>query len=241
MPAPVPTENLHEFEPTQWTLLLQASQGTEAEREAAWDRLCRRYWKPLWHFARWAFQLSPEDAEDATQGFLSKVARLDLLSRADPARGRFRSYLLGCMKNHCLGLRKLEKAQRRGGGLAAISQPPEAFEELAAPASRELEQAVDRQWAEETLKAALARVGEDYAKRGLSERCAALVATVVNGEELPPEELAARLGVAAGQAPVERHRFRARLREAFHDVVRDTVTSQRELEAEAGYLLRLLA
>jgi DNA-directed RNA polymerase specialized sigma24 family protein len=222
MPAPVPTENLHEFEPTQWTLLLQASQGTEAEREAAWDRLCRRYWKPLWHFARWAFQLSPEDAEDATQGFLSKVARLDLLSRADPARG-------------------LEMAQRRGGGLAAISQPPEAFEELAAPASRELEQAVDRQWAEETLKAALARVGEDYAKRGLSERCAALVATVVNGEELPPEELAARLGVAAGQAPVERHRFRARLREAFHDVVRDTVTSQRELEAEAGYLLRLLA
>jgi hypothetical protein len=65
--------NAFQFEPTQWTLLLQAGGGSLAERRAAAAELCKRYWKPLHQYAKWSFFLSPEDAEDAVQSFLAQA------------------------------------------------------------------------------------------------------------------------------------------------------------------------
>ncbi len=41
----------------------------------------------------------PEDARDLTQGFFTQLIEKQSLSRADPERGRFRSYLLGAFKH----------------------------------------------------------------------------------------------------------------------------------------------
>jgi hypothetical protein len=52
-----------------------------------------RYWNPLYFFARQQ-RLRAQDAEHVTQEFLMQMIEGELLSLADPALGRFRSYLI---------------------------------------------------------------------------------------------------------------------------------------------------
>jgi RNA polymerase sigma-70 factor (ECF subfamily) len=57
------------------------------------NRFAASYWKPVFYYLRargYAFQ----DAEDLTQAFFVRFLERDWLAPADPARGRFRSFLL---------------------------------------------------------------------------------------------------------------------------------------------------
>src|SRR5262245_63630779 len=85
------------FPVTRWSVIAAvaavATGGDTAAARAALGELCRLYWMPLYTFAR-RKNLSPEDAEDATQGFLLGVLESQFLAAADPALGRLRSFLL---------------------------------------------------------------------------------------------------------------------------------------------------
>lgn len=141
---------------------------------------------------------------------------------------------------YCLGLARKRNTQRRGGGITV--EPISDALQVDMPATpANVDAAVDYAWAEVTMKEALAKVSADYAKRSLGERYEVMVRLVVLGDDTPPGELAAQLGISSSQFAVERHRFRARLRNAFFSVVSETVSNQQEMEAEAAYLLRLLS
>src|SRR5688572_3177964 len=86
------------FPTTRWTLLLSSRQSPEA-RQAALETLLPLYWKPVYFYLR-RKGLSVENAEDLTQGFFVHVLERDMLPRVDPARGRFRSYLLTSLENY---------------------------------------------------------------------------------------------------------------------------------------------
>lgn len=84
------------------------------------ERLCRAYWYPLYAYVRrWGH--SPEEAQDLTQEFFARMLAKDYLARADPQKGKFRSFLLAGLKN--LLCDELDKAGRvkRGGGQTVIS------------------------------------------------------------------------------------------------------------------------
>ena len=88
--------NAHEtasrFQTTSWTLIVRA----RASR-ADLQELLSVYWSPVYAYLRRS-GVDPHDAADLTQGFLSEVV-LDrgFVERADPERGRFRSFLLSAL------------------------------------------------------------------------------------------------------------------------------------------------
>src|SRR5207253_8343443 len=73
------------------------TRGSSDLREAL-EELCRKYWFPLYAFLRRQGR-SPEDAKDLTQGFLAQFLAKDRLRRAEPAKGKFRSFLLASLTN----------------------------------------------------------------------------------------------------------------------------------------------
>ena len=71
------------FPTTHWSLVLRAGNGTVAGSAEALETLCRAYWFPLYAFARRAGN-RPEEAQDLTQEFFSRLLAKDHLQMADP-------------------------------------------------------------------------------------------------------------------------------------------------------------
>ncbi|MES2696190.1 MAG: sigma-70 family RNA polymerase sigma factor, partial [Verrucomicrobiota bacterium] len=88
------------FATTRWTLVLAAGEGTDR----ALGELCSLYRSPLLTHAR-RRGLSPADADDAVQGFLARLLRLESLASARRERGRFRAFLLGSFNHYLADLR----------------------------------------------------------------------------------------------------------------------------------------
>lgn len=85
----------------------------------ALGELCQRSWFPIYAFV-WRTGMTAANSEDATQGFFEYLLTHELMAEARRERGRFRSFLLGCLK-HFLGNEwQKRQAQRRGGHLAAV-------------------------------------------------------------------------------------------------------------------------
>src|SRR6266513_1268839 len=55
------------FTTTHWSVVLEAQGESPAAHEAL-EKLCRTYWRPIYAFLR-RQGVSPEEAEDLTQGF----------------------------------------------------------------------------------------------------------------------------------------------------------------------------
>jgi hypothetical protein len=80
------------FATTHWSLILAAQGESPAAREALAE-LCRLYWYPLYAYIRRRGRAADE-AQDLTQEFFARLLERDDLAGLDPARGRFRAFLL---------------------------------------------------------------------------------------------------------------------------------------------------
>src|SRR5947209_3238031 len=84
-----------QFLTTQWTVVLSSS---EDDAKRALEQLCQTYWRPIFAFViKRGYPYA--DAQDLTQDFFVRILEGDLLKRADPKRGRFRSLLLKSLQN----------------------------------------------------------------------------------------------------------------------------------------------
>src|SRR5512136_1456311 len=102
------------FATTHWSVVLAAGQSTGAQASEALEQLCRTYWYPLYAYMR-RRGYQPEDADDLTQGFFAQLLRKDFLSDVGPEKGRFRSFLLACLKHFLADERDKAHACKRGG------------------------------------------------------------------------------------------------------------------------------
>jgi len=105
------------FQTTRWTLILQATNSVNNDdQQAALAELVELNWFPLYTFLRRSGKKAHE-AEDLIQGFFVRLIEKKTLEHlAGPQRGRFRNFLLVCLKNYMAGERQKSQAQRRGGG-----------------------------------------------------------------------------------------------------------------------------
>jgi DNA-directed RNA polymerase specialized sigma24 family protein len=60
-------------------------------------------------------------AEDLTQAFFGKLLTEDTLTVADSERGRFRNFLLGCLRSFLANEWDKARAEKRGGHVAIVS------------------------------------------------------------------------------------------------------------------------
>src|SRR5512136_496277 len=116
------------FVTTHWSVVLRAGVSDTTRARAALDQLCRHYWQPLYAYVRRAGR-SREEAEDLTQAFFARLLAQNSVARADPARGRFRSFLLSALKHFLANEWDKARAQKRGGGQAVLSLDVETAEE----------------------------------------------------------------------------------------------------------------
>ena len=76
--------------------------------------MCEAYWYPAYAFIRRQGH-DADAARDLTQEFFTRVLEKHYFRDADPARGRFRAFLLTSIRHFLSNERDREQALKRGG------------------------------------------------------------------------------------------------------------------------------
>ena len=229
----------HSFHTTRWSLVsrMRDEQDSAAARVALGD-LCQRCWFPIYAFVRRS-GASTHDAEDLTQGFFQHLLTHDLMARAQREKGRFRSFLLGCLKHYLDNEWQKGSAQRRGGHLSPVHLDALAAEERfrveVAGMSTNDDTAFDQQWAQGVLEQAVSLLRSEQADAARFE----LLLPALTGTENRTTLIAAT-GMNDGALKVAIHRLRRRYRELLRQIVADTVESEADVDEELAYLVACL-
>jgi len=77
-------------------------------------------------------------------------------------------------------------------------------------------------------------------KAGRSDRFDSLKGSLTGEDELPREEIAARLDMSAGAVKVAVHRLRQRYRQLLRAAIAETVSNEADLQDEMRYLVAVL-
>jgi Sigma-70 region 2 len=104
-----------QFPTTRWTLVIAAGDPHRKEARSALVSLCENYWYPLYAYLR-RRGYPADQAQDLTQEFFIRVLEGRYLDRADPEKGRFRSFILTSLKFFVADEEDRQRACKRGGG-----------------------------------------------------------------------------------------------------------------------------
>jgi RNA polymerase sigma-70 factor (ECF subfamily) len=222
------------FKTTRWSVIAAAKGPRTPDVRAALDTLCRAYWYPLYAWVR-RRGLSPEDARDATQGFFAALLSRDDLAGLQPEAGRFRAWLLACMKHFLANLWEANRAQKRGGGLEPLALDDADAERryLEEPSTAAGPDALyERRWALTVMFAEVEVLKAEYEDSGRGAVFTALQPALAG--ELPRTyaEVGAELGLSEAAVKVAVHRLRRRYAEALRARLADTVASSAEVEVD---------
>jgi RNA polymerase sigma-70 factor (ECF subfamily) len=231
------------FGTTHWSVVLAAGHGDTPRTQAALERLCRVYWRPLYAYVR-RRGYSPEDAADLTQDFFCRLLERQSLAEVSPEKGRFRSFLLAAMNHFLSDAWDKARAQKRGAERVISVDISELETRLAGLAAEghTPEQAYERQWALALLDEVYQRLEREHHAAGKAELFAALRPALAGSRETQPyAKLSRQLGLGEGAIRVAVHRLRQRYRQVLREVIADTVAEPGEIEDEFRYLLRVLA
>lgn len=228
---------------TQWSLVLAASEPSSRDGAEALEALCRAYYYPLYAFVRRQGH-DPEDAKDLIQEFFSRVCHKNYLGEAREERGRFRTFLLACLKHFLANEWNREQALKRGGGLRFVSLDGDNSEHRYAiePVdSLTPAQLFDRVWAGTVLERVKLRMRRSYAGRGEEERFALLEGCLL-GEGAPSgyEGIAVKLGTTEVSVRSEVQRLRRKFRQWLRQEILETVTTIEEVNEELRMLIAAL-
>jgi len=222
-------------------MVIAAAQHPTLAAEAALAKLCRAYWYPVYAFIR-RRGYGVDDARDLTQEFFSRVLEHNYLSAADPARGRFRSFLLTAVRHFLINERDRDHAQKRGGGTAPVSL------ELTTAEGRYLLEPVDnqnpenlykRQWAVALLDEVMAALRQEYASDGKLDQFEKLK-PLLTGNDMSFAEIARQWSSNEGAVRVAVHRARKRYGILLRRMIAETVADPAEVDDEIRFLLSAL-
>lgn len=240
---PVPPRGGH-FATTHWSLVLAAGTGPSPGANEALENLCRTYWHPLYVFIRRRGH-GPEDAEDLTQQFFAHFLEKDYFHRADPARGRFRTFLVRSLEHFLVNEWKHEHRLKRGGTaprfvLDLTRAEQQCVGVLAGGATPD--QAYERRWALLLLERVLESVREEYAASQRTREFDELAGRMWGRDGgRSYAEIGTRLGLTENAARGAMHRLRQRYRERLRGEVAQTVLDDSDVDDELRYLVRVVS
>lgn len=233
-----------EFSTTHWSVVLAAGADSSPGARQALEVLCRAYWYPLYASVRRRGH-SPEDAQDLTQAFFARLLENDSLRAADPARGRFRTFLLTALKNFMHAEWEKGRAEKRGGGHALISLDEQNAEGryLAEPVDGLTpERLFEKRWAATLLERVMTRLREECQSEGRGELLDALTPHFWGEHDgVTYRDIATRFGLTESAVGVTVHRLRARYRALLREEVAQTVATPGEVDDELRHLAAIMS
>ena len=231
------------FVTTRWSLVVAAGVRTEASEQAL-ATLCQTYWYALYAYVRRCGH-DIEQAEDLVQGFFLRLLDREMLQRAQPERGRFRSFLLGSLKHFMINEYERARAAKRGGGAAPLSLDITAAEGRYVLEPRDTldpERLFERRWAQTLVRQAQVRLRTACVRSGRA-RLYEQLEPFISGEDekVPYGQVAAALATTEGAARVAVHRLRRKFRDLLREEIAHTVDDESQVDEELRFLLQTLA
>jgi DNA-directed RNA polymerase specialized sigma24 family protein len=234
----MPPANGQPFPSTHWSLVRRAGMSDANARREALALLLARYRPALLSHLRFARGIPAEEADDVLQAFIADhLLERQLTSRADPARGRFRAFLLTSLNNFAADH---ARAQRR-----RAAEPLETVAPVAAGVAPLA--VVEAAWARALVRNVLEAMRRECAAAGRADVWAVfqgriLAETFGTGAVVPYETLAAALRLEsptqAANLLVTAKRMYARL---LRTAVGEYENDPDAVEAEIADLRRTLA
>ncbi len=220
---------------------------------AVLEQLLRAYWGPIYAFIRRSGR-SRDEAADLTQEFIAQaVLERDLIQKADPDRGRFRTFLKASLRNFLIDQHRRSTSKGRapdgfllGGGALDEAEPLDTDD----PG-----RAFERQWATTILSRTLERLAIDCDACGQSQHWSAFKLAVIdptvglglgpasNGAATPSlDEVAQRIGAdSADQVSSMIQTIRRKFRRMLVQVVAETLENPADAPDEVARIQESLA
>ena len=228
------TDKKEMFATTRWSLIAAARDGDSPPARQALAELCGIYWYPLFAYVRRRGH-DRDEAQDLTQAFFTRLLEKNDLAAADPARGRFRSFLLTACQHFLANQHDHEQALKRGGGRTFV---PIDFDDAERRYSNEPahdqtpERLFERRWALALLDRVLNRLCGEYEAAGKDGLFARLKGYLTGSDPSSYAEAALMLGISEGAIKVAVHRLRKRYRDLLRDEIAQTLDHPTHIDDE---------
>ena len=225
------------FPQTRWSLVLSAKDGKADASFDALESLALSYWQPIYSWLR-GQERSHEEARDDAQGFFAYLLSREFLRNVQPEGGRFRNFLLVCLRrwmkderHRAINVKRRAEVQLQpwdnleGGAFhTKASSPEEAF---------------DRAWAQALVARSMKALAARWKNRpGLFAALRLMVESPGNVEKYAA--IAARLSMTEGAVGKAAHDLRQQFAEQIRQEIRDTVARDEDVKEELRYLMRLM-
>jgi RNA polymerase sigma-70 factor (ECF subfamily) len=233
LPPDLPSDR---FPTTDWRFLESASGREDPGAAGALNEFLRRYWKPVFYFLRtrgYPFH----KAEDLTQEFLLRFWSRDLILKADPERGKFRTFLLAVLRRFLSDQGPRAPLQRRfESDMPALAGLTGDEERRFEPPDDETPETIFwKKWMAGALERCRERLRAFHQAEERPEWYAIFEAYHF-GDPVSQDELGTRFGLSREQVA-----YRLRVaRTRFERYVRDEVGGEADADDEVGELLALL-
>ena len=233
---------------TQWTQIFDARTLDPDRQQQTVDAVVEHYWKPVYCYLR-RKGFDNDKTKDLTQGFFHEVVLgRDLVTRADRAKGKFRTFLLTALDRYIVSDHRGQTAMKRtpSEGLVAL----ENVDSVNIPdrvGAATPDQVFAYAWATDLLDAVLAEVKAYFCDGGKTMHWDIFHATVVQpcleSVDPPPlSETCERFGLdgklkACNMAITVKRRFQR----VLWAHVRAVVDSDDDVEAEITELMEIFS
>jgi hypothetical protein len=228
-----------DFRTTRWTQVSRAK-ADSPEGSRALAELCNAYYEPVAAFLRCELR-EADAARELAHDFFAHMLAGGTIARAEPERGRFRSYLLGAAKHFLSHHREAARRLKRGSGVENL--PLNDTEACFVPDAGVLtpDAAFDRQWALTLVARALEALRRECVAEGRAEFFQQvkpwLTGDAARGDQLA---VAAGCGLNPNALKVAVHRLKRRFRQLVRAEVAGTLDDPGLIEEEMRALFAAL-
>ncbi len=224
------------FPTTHWICVARAGAPASSKARAALAELCGAYWYPIYAFIRRKGH-GPDRALDLTQDYFARLLEKGTVAAADPAKGRFRSFLLADCSFFLADCGDRDRALKRGGGRPIVSIDVQGAEGrfILEPTHGDTpERLYERDWALALIARVFDRLEQHYAATGRCELFRCLRPMVSSDPDAASyEAIASELATTVGNLRVAAHRLRARFAVWLRDEVAATLEDPRDDAVDA--------
>jgi len=234
------------FPSTHWSLIDAVRDPRSEEHNAALGQLIELYWKPTYCWLR-RYGYTDADAKDLVQEFFLLELQKGKFKRADSARGRFRTFLLTCLKNFVANFERNKKAKGRQPSKPVLTidklKTDDITIELVDKGTPE--ESFNRAWVEELLSRVLKILEKECFETGKEAHFQLfqqrIIEPILQSQEQPPiKDLAGKMGLTEKQACNYVITARRAYQRLLREEVRMYASSDEEVTQEIKDLFSLL-